>query len=265
MAAEESDALNILGEGAERVRAALEGNPELAQHLLSAQGRYRHRRHPDFFERTFAPSATHDGLTVFADSLSGALGLFGIERPFRIARSAQDPSVAREKLLRFIGNEVDSRLRNSLHNWVKLDLYMEDQQHRVGRADRKYELVPEDPLPVNRVLYSTDLARQPLVLKLTQKIDEVFNRPDIQQKLLILGEPGAGKTTELLTLAKALIAQAKADLDRPIPIILELSTWKGESIEFWITVQLKKRFNLETTIVQQWLERARRVRRTGEG
>jgi predicted NACHT family NTPase len=41
-------------------------------------------------------------------------------------------------------------------------------------------------------------------LAATQKIVEVFDQPDIQGKLLILGEPGAGKTTELLHLAKDL-------------------------------------------------------------
>jgi hypothetical protein len=44
--------------------------------------------------------------------------------------------------------------------------------------------------------------------------------------LLLLGEPGSGKTTTLLTFARALLIAAEQDERRPIPIILNLSSWR---------------------------------------
>ncbi len=47
-------------------------------------------------------------------------------------------------------------------------------------------------------------------------------------KLLILGAPGAGKTTTLLRLAKMLLEKAQKDEFAPIPVIFELSEWAQE-------------------------------------
>lgn len=43
--------------------------------------------------------------------------------------------------------------------------------------------------------------------------------------MLILGAPGTGKTNLLLELAQSLIAEAKRDDARPIPIVFSLSRW----------------------------------------
>lgn len=43
--------------------------------------------------------------------------------------------------------------------------------------------------------------------------------------LLILGEPGAGKTVTLLKLTERLIEQTEQNLSLPIPIVLNLSSW----------------------------------------
>jgi predicted NACHT family NTPase len=46
-----------------------------------------------------------------------------------------------------------------------------------------------------------------------------------QQELLILGEPGAGKSTQLLELAYHLVEQAEHDATHPLPVLLPLSSW----------------------------------------
>src|SRR5688572_10902193 len=45
--------------------------------------------------------------------------------------------------------------------------------------------------------------------------------------LLILGEPGSGKTTVLLELCRDSIKRAENDPDQPIPIVLNLASWSN--------------------------------------
>jgi len=68
----------------------------------------------------------------------------------------------------------------------------------------------------------------------------------VGRALLILGEPGAGKTITLLKLAKALIARVRAapELAEPVPVLLPLARW-GEShrcLEEWITAELAEQY-----------------------
>ena len=56
-----------------------------------------------------------------------------------------------------------------------------------------------------------------------QKIVDVFD--EVKGALLILGEPGSGKTTTLLELARDLIARAEKDSTLPVPVVFNLSSW----------------------------------------
>jgi F0F1-type ATP synthase assembly protein I len=83
----------------------------------------------------------------------------------------------------------------------------------------------------------------------------VFDRRDVAGRLLILGEPGAGKTTTLLELAQELVAQAETDDSAPVPIIFELSNWTQDSqaIDQWLVAQLKEEYNVAPKVAQHWL------------
>ncbi|MGD1952435.1 MAG: NACHT domain-containing protein [Leptolyngbyaceae cyanobacterium] len=197
--------------------------------------------------------STFVAIVAFGDSFNGFIDF--LKRLLRIPESPKDdPQVIRRQLLAIVKKEVNRRLANSLHNLVKLDLYMEDQRQRVGNP--RLELVPEDSelsfQAVNRVLHSKS-KKPSLDLKFTQKIIEVFDRPDIAGKLLILGKPGSGKTTELLQLAQDLVIRVEKDNQHPVPVILELSSWNGESIDKWVASQFNKLYNLSVDITQQWL------------
>src|SRR5262249_19834782 len=54
-------------------------------------------------------------------------------------------------------------------------------------------------------------------------IADAFDQHD--GELLILGEPGSGKTTVLLDLTRTLLERAGRDESLPIPVVFTLSTW----------------------------------------
>ena len=54
--------------------------------------------------------------------------------------------------------------------------------------------------------------------------------------LLILGEPGSGKTTTLLGLARTLLERSKGDIKERVPIVVNLSSWKKKQpLAEWIS------------------------------
>lgn len=74
--------------------------------------------------------------------------------------------------------------------------------------------------------------------------------------LLVLGEPGSGKTLALYEIAKKKIADAEQDTNQPIPILLNLSTWTtGKSITDWIIETLRRdKHPYNKKQVHRWLE-----------
>jgi DNA polymerase III delta prime subunit len=88
------------------------------------------------------------------------------------------------------------------------------------------------------------------------RIVEVFDRPELARQLLILGEPGAGKTTMMLELAEDLLQRATADKAKPIPVLISLSSWKNPEQSFfeWLLGELKRKYG-KLFRAQQWLEK----------
>ncbi len=60
------------------------------------------------------------------------------------------------------------------------------------------------------------------------------------RSLLVLGEPGAGKTTMLLELARDLLSRAERDPIKPMPVIFSLSAWTEAkpSLAEWLVDEL---------------------------
>ncbi|HEY54082.1 MAG TPA: CHAT domain-containing protein [Caldilineae bacterium] len=95
----------------------------------------------------------------------------------------------------------------------------------------------------------------------TQSISPEMEIVDIfeeaNQSLLILGQPGSGKTNALLQLARALIAEAEHDPDAPVPVILNLSSWadKRVSIAEWVVYELNLiQYGVPRDLGRQWIE-----------
>ncbi len=74
--------------------------------------------------------------------------------------------------------------------------------------------------------------------------------------LLLLGEPGAGKTTTLLTLARTLVSRAQVDDSQLIPVVLNLSTWASRKDDFrpWLLAELKTKYRVPSKISRQWID-----------
>ncbi|NEP26674.1 AAA-like domain-containing protein [Moorena sp. SIO3I6] len=81
---------------------------------------------------------------------------------------------------------------------------------------------------------------------------DIFDKIGERRMLLILGEPGSGKTTTLLELTRDLIARAEQDVAYPIPVVLNLSSWanKNQSIADWLVEELNTKYDVPKKIGQ---------------
>jgi hypothetical protein len=68
---------------------------------------------------------------------------------------------------------------------------------------------------------------------------------DAAGSLLILGEPGSGKTTTLLDLARILLERAKDDIRERVPVVVNLSSWKKKQpLAEWISGELSEKYRV---------------------
>ena len=74
-------------------------------------------------------------------------------------------------------------------------------------------------------------------------------------KLLIKGEPGSGKTTLLLNLELELLDKAEADESQPIPILLDLYSYKDNRQAFfdWLIAELNSKYGVRCDVAQEKL------------
>jgi predicted NACHT family NTPase len=144
-------------------------------------------------------------------------------------------------LLDIVKGEVASRLAQSLHSAVLINLHKEIHPQQVkplGYEEVKIGPPPRAPLPPET------------------EIVDVFDQEEMAGKLLILGGPGAGKTTMLLQLAKVLLARAEIAVDEPIPVLLNLSSWTDDTqpLASWLVAELKVKYGVRKDIGQRWLD-----------
>ena len=147
----------------------------------------------------------------------------------------------RQALLNKVKNFwVQGVLETSLHHQGIIQLGLEDRSHVLAT-------------PWNLVVETAD--RTQTILSEGTTVLDLFDQLGTGRTLLILGEPGAGKTITLLQLTRELIARAEQDMEHLIPVVFNLSTWssKWHSLADWLVAELNTKYQVPKAIAQPWV------------
>jgi DNA polymerase III delta prime subunit len=161
----------------------------------------------------------------------------------------------------------------------KLNPISEDQQHILARLSgkvRKFwidgkldEDVPTKPPIVLTKEFVPDAVKQSWegVVDLPELADKrvpewksissLFD--ELDQSLLILGNPGYGKSVSLLLLAQELLRRHEKNPAHPVPVVLFLSTWPQgfSSLEEWIENEVAQKYKMSASKCAEWLKTGR--------
>ena len=183
---------------------------------------------------------------------------------------------AERDLLAIVRQWVKSRLEGQLHHAVRLNLKKETQPQQVRPWSMEVKVA---------------IAQPSQLLPMETTIGQVFDQ--CSGRLLLLGEPGAGKTTSLLDLALELVERAEDDSQHRIPVVVDLSDWQPTtsqstskrsevtsrlpgffkkklsgslpeqapilSIADWVTNKVRERYGILSKQTNQWLEDKRLI------
>lgn len=157
--------------------------------------------------------------------------------PSAIQQDARFRKVLLNKVKKYWIQDV---LEKSLHTQVLVELGLEERLDAVEDSFNCLQAITEE---VKRV--SLD----------NKNVIQVFHQMGEGRTLLILGEPGSGKTITLLRLAKDLIARTEQDMSQPIPVVLNLSSWgvKQMAIANWLVEELNSKYQVSKDLGQAWI------------
>ena len=173
-----------------------------------------------------------------------------------VSRQKIETDSPRTQLLKAVQKEVKERLEYSLHNEKLINLSKQAQADRATDVNPNSQpLLKRFELQVRRLLQNSE--EQSTLIDSDTEIINIFKHPDVNQQLLILGAPGAGKTTTLLQLARELITLARSNENEPIPVLLDLSAWKEkkQAIDEFIVAELKDKYAVPAKLSKHLLDK----------
>ena len=166
-----------------------------------------------------------------------------VARPRSVAEDA-DRTNSLRLLERVDKDWVKGVLEASLHHRAWLELGLNWRDDAVEHPWDRIVVAPNRPIQT---------------LEKQDSITRVFD--GAQHTLLVLGEPGAGKTTTVLELVRDLVQRARESAAEPVPAVLALSNWRGEHKDLagWLVSELGLRYQVPKRVARTWLEEGRLV------
>lgn len=94
-----------------------------------------------------------------------------------------------------------------------------------------------------------------LLVSTGTSFEKIFERL-VDRPVLILGAPGSGKSILLLQLTEVLLQAAEKDSSRPIPVMLNLSSWATARLplEEWLIHEAHLSYLVPEKLVRRWCE-----------
>jgi hypothetical protein len=134
------------------------------------------------------------------------------------------------------------------HDWI--DAVLNRSLYALARIEIRFAALP--PPHLYLLSLSGERADGGTLLPANVGIQQLFD--EHLGQLLILGVPGVGKTTLLLELARDLLVWSEAAAIRPIPVVLNLSSWAPhyESFERWMVEELNRSYDVPRNVARQW-------------
>ena len=218
---------------------------------------------PDMIGRLLKTIGEHEALLgVLIAFLALLVGIAGLWLQRRRARKPPDPiqpGADRDRtamLAKIRANWVKPWLEGDLYQHARVELQLTAREDAVQTRIHRYNQTGGDPGP--------EIPRD-------KPIEEIFD--EAAGQLLILGEPGTGKSTKLVELAGALLDRAAKGLmsskgenvsgssavpSQPIPVILNLSSWTRQQAALgeWIQSELVRLYGVSRPRARQWVEGA---------
>ncbi|MEM9806630.1 MAG: NACHT domain-containing protein, partial [Cyanobacteria bacterium P01_D01_bin.56] len=111
---------------------------------------------------------------------------------------------------------------------------------------------PDAIAPPWQVTYASP-GQAPQPLPQGTQASHVFDAIGAGRTLVILGAPGAGKTTTLLDLGRTLLNRLEQDPSQRLPVIFNLSSWLNQPIEQWLEQELSRKYQVPKAIGRRWV------------
>ena len=186
-------------------------------------------------------------LSLLVTLLLGVAGLMGWRRRSRKQENTPQPGADRDR---------QAMLAKIQANWIKP--WLESDLYQKARVELK--LTERDDAVQTRIhRYNQTGGDRGAEIPSDKPIEAIFG--EAASQLLILGDPGTGKSTKLIELAKALLKSAAAPPTEPIPVILNLSFWtewkkkaKQAALGEWIQSELVRLYGVSRPRANQWVE-----------